>query len=134
MSTPGYSGRSLTEKLGLKPTMRAFCIGAPHDYRDWLSGVSLPTWDGQDADFLHVFLSSALDLTQNVERWRHAIYPTGMVWLSWPKKSSGVKTDLDDSVIRNFILQNGLVDIKVCAVSEVWSGLKCVVPIAQRGP
>jgi len=133
MSTPGYSGKPLGEKLGLKPGLVAFSVAAPDGYSEWLQCAPPPAWHGQHADILHVFLNSFSELESGVHRWRAAIFPKGMVWFSWPKKSSGIKTDIDEGKIRDFILTVGLVDVKVCAISDVWSGLKCVVPVAQRG-
>jgi hypothetical protein len=81
---------------------------------------------------VHVFATEAKSLGGRLRRFRDAIAPDGMIWVSWPKKASGIATDLSDVVVRDKALPLGLVDIKVCAVDEVWSGLKFVVPKAQR--
>jgi hypothetical protein len=82
--------------------------------------------------FVHVFATSSAVMKREVLAARKALTPDGMIWVSWPKKSSGVSTDLDENVIRDFALKNGLVDVKVCAVDEVWSGLKLVIPVKLR--
>ena len=81
----------------------------------------------------HLFATDAAGLAGKLERFRAAIAPDGMIWVSWPKKASGVATDLSDVVLREAALPLGLVDVKVCAIDEVWSGLKFVIPVAQRG-
>ncbi|WP_430641579.1 hypothetical protein [Bradyrhizobium embrapense] len=82
---------------------------------------------------MHLFAAEARGLAGKLERYREAIAPDGMIWVSWPKKSSGVATDLDDRVVRAAGLAAGLVDVKVCAVDAVWSGLKFVITVKQRG-
>ena len=81
---------------------------------------------------VHVFVTEAAGLAGKLKTLRKTIAPNGMIWVSWPKKASGVATDLSDVVVRDTALPLGLVDIKVCAVDEVWSGLKFVIPKAQR--
>jgi hypothetical protein len=83
-------------------------------------------------DMVHLFAANAAGLTDKLKAYRAAIKPDGMVWVSWPKKSSGVATDLSDMVVRNTALPLGLVDVKVCAINATWSGLKFVIPKAQR--
>lgn len=83
-------------------------------------------------DMVHLFATEAAGLAGKLRSARKAIAPNGMVWVSWPKKSSGVATDLSDAVVRETALTVGLVDIKVCAVDDTWSGLKFVIPKAQR--
>lgn len=82
---------------------------------------------------MHLFAAEARGLAAKLQRYREAIAPDGMIWVSWPKKSSGVATDLDDRAVRAAGLASGLVDIKVCAVDVVWSGLKFVIPLKERG-
>jgi len=132
----GYSGKPLSQKLGLKPGFRIFADGAPADYRDlvgeWPDGASLVTKAQPRLDMVHVFARQAKGLATKLSRYRDAIAPSGMIWVSWPKKASGVATDLSDVVVREIALPLGLVDIKVCAIDATWSGLKFVIPLDQR--
>ena len=82
---------------------------------------------------VHLFVTEAAGLAGKLRGLRKAIAPDGMIWVSWPKKASGVATDLSDVVVREAALPLGLIDVKVCAVDEVWSGLKFVIPVARRG-
>jgi hypothetical protein len=136
MATTGYSGTPLIRKLGIKPGWKLRFIGAPADYFHWLgtdlSGSLCST--GQLPDFVHVFAGAKKDFEREMKSlalvWRKN--PQVVIWVSWYKKSSGKSTDLTEDVIRGYALSNGLVDIKVCAVSEEWSGLKLVVPLKDR--
>ena len=132
----GYSGKPLSQKLGLKPGFRIFVDGAPADYRDivrqWPDGAKLVTRPKTPLDMVHLFARQAEGLATKLSRYRDAIAPDGMIWVSWPKKASGVSTDLSDVVVRDVAPPLGLVDIKVCAIDETWSGLKFVIPIAKR--
>ena len=96
-------------------------------------GATLATRLKAPVDMVHLFATRSDGLAKSLTRFRAAIAPDGMVWVSWPKKASGVATDLSDVVVRDLALPLGLVDIKVCAVDDVWSGLKFVIPKAQRG-
>jgi hypothetical protein len=132
----GYSGKPLSQKLGIKP---GFCIlaeGSPKSYRDIVGplpeGAKVVTRAALSLDMAHLFATEAAGLAGKLKRLRAAIAPDGMIWVSWPKKASGVATDLSDVVVRDIALPLGLVDIKVCAIDEVWSGLKFVIPVAQR--
>ena len=132
----GYSGRSVVQKLGIKPGFRIFVAGAPADYASITGKLParvtiVPRLTGA-IDMVHLFAANAAGLGDKLRRYRTAIKPDGMVWVSWPKKSSGVTTDLSDIVLRDTALPLGLVDIKVCAVDQTWSGLKFVIPKAQR--
>lgn len=132
----GYSGTPLVQKLGIKPGFRIFVAGAPADYESMTGKLPdevtiVPRLTGA-IDMVHLFAANAKGLGDKLKRYRAAIKPDGMVWVSWPKKSSGVPTDLSDVVVRDTALPLGLVDIKVCAVDETWSGLKFVIPKAQR--
>lgn len=132
----GYSGTPLPKKLGLKPGMRAAFVGAPAHYRgllEPLDDVAVLRRPGRDMDFVHVFCARQADLGR-VYRARHALAPTGALWVSWPKKSSGMQSDLAESDVRRAGLDAGLVDIKICAVDETWSGLKFVYRVADRKP
>jgi hypothetical protein len=132
----GYSGKPLSQKLGIKP---GFCIlaeSSPRSYRDIVGplpeGAKVVARAALSLDMAHLFATEAAGLAGKLKRLRAAIAPDGMIWVSWPKKASGVATDLSDVVVRDIALPLGLVDIKVCAIDEVWSGLKFVIPVAQR--
>ena len=132
----GYSGKPVAQKLGIKP---GFCIlvdGAPSAYGEIVgklpAGVTVKTGPKPPVDMVHVFATQAAGLAGKLRRYRAAIAPDGMIWVSWPKKASGVATDLTDIVVRDTALPLGLVDIKVCAVDDIWSGLKFVIPKNQR--
>ena len=128
----GYSGTPLATKLGIKPGISLLPIDAPKEYHAWLGslpeGVSFlanPTKAG--CDLVHLFVQSLAHLSRNLPRARSAIVPDGMIWVSWYKKSAKIPTDVTEGVIRAMALETDLVDVKVCAVSDVWSGLKLVV-------
>jgi hypothetical protein len=96
------------------------------------AAVTIATTAKAPLDMVHVFVTKAAGLAGKLRSYRAAIVPDGMIWVSWPKKSSGVPTDLSDNVVRETALSLGLVDIKVCAIDETWSGLKFVIPRDQR--
>lgn len=130
MITAGYSGTPLVKKLGLKEGSAFFVHHPPDGYFDWL--FPLPellnvrrTFRGP-LDAVHLFEKKRSSFEKNFVRARDLLTRDGMIWISWPKKTSGVYSDLDENVIREFGLRRGLVDVKVCAVSDVWSGLKFV--------
>lgn len=133
----GYSGTPLWKKLGYKNLMSACVDGAPGNYRSLLA---LPTdvrvkWlacSKSDIELVHLFTTSASELREKLKSYQNKIVFSGIIWVSWPKKSSGVKTDITENTIRDVALPMGLVDIKVCAVDEVWSGLKLVIPKERR--
>jgi len=131
----GYSGTPLIKKLGIKPGHRLW-VQAPEDYWKWISplpeGVTVLERAGASIDFVHLFVTGRKAFEKEVLRLKAKLKPDGMIWISWPKKASKVETDLDENIIRNFALNNGLVDVKVCAVNEVWSGLKLVIPVKDR--
>ena len=132
----GVSGKSLSQKLGLKPGFRIFVDGAPADYRglvgEWPDGAKLISQLTPPPDMVHLFAARTKGLAAKLSRYRDAIAPDGMIWVSWPKKASKVPTDITEDTIRQVALPMGLVDIKVCAVDEVWSGLKLVVRKENR--
>ena len=132
----GCSGKPLAQKLGIKPGFCIFVSGAPASYSDIVGtlpeGATLAARFKAPIDMVHLFATRADGLTKVLTRFRAAIAPDGMVWVSWPKKASGVATDLSDVVVRNIALPLGLVDIKVCAIDATWSGLKFVIPEDQR--
>jgi hypothetical protein len=130
----GYSGTPLLKKLGIKPDMGIKIYQAPEEYWNWLG--KLP--DGISASskgpfhFVYLFVKTREIFERELLNHKEKILSNGMIWVSWPKKSSGIKSDLDENIIRDFALKNKLVDVKVCAVSEIWSGLKLVIPVSLR--
>ena len=133
---PGYSGTPLAKKLGLKPPMAIVTIGAPKGYRTWLGavpeGVRIVSKADPPLHAAHVFVTRRSALATRLTRLRKGLAPSGFVWVSWPKKSSGVETDITEDVIRDLALPLGFVDVKVCAVTDVWSGLKLVIRKTER--
>jgi DUF3052 family protein len=132
----GYSGTPLPKKLGIKEGLRVLLLDSPAEVRaelkDALAGCVLAK-DGQGAlDFGMIFTASAADLKKKFLRVAKQLAPAGMLWVSWPKKTSGLATDLNENVVRDIGLDAGLVDVKVCAVTEVWSGLKFVIRVKDR--
>jgi hypothetical protein len=132
----GYSGKPLVQKLGIQPGFCIFIEGAPAAYADIVgklpADVTVATRLKAPLDMVHLFATRAPGLAGKLRGCRDAIGPDGMIWVSWPKKSSGVATDLTDVVVRDTALPLGLVDIKVCAIDDVWSGLKFVIPKDRR--
>ena len=132
MVVSGYSGTPLWKKLGIKPGSRLCVSNAPREYNVWISplpqGASVVSKaDGRSCDIVHIFVSSFASLERELGKARALIPSNGVIWVSWPKKSAKIPTDVDENRIRAFALQGDLVDVKVCAVTEVWSGLKLVV-------
>jgi len=132
----GYSGTPLPKKLGIQPGFRVFLCDAPADVRKDLaqSLAECRIAGDRDAalDFVILFVKSRAELAREFSRMAKQLAPAGMLWVSWPKKTSGVSTDLDENEVRRIGLAAGLVDVKVCAVNEVWSGLKFVIRVADR--
>jgi len=132
---PGYSGTPLPKKLGIKPGLRVCLMDAPAEVRAELR-VELAGCEMSDGkpplDFAMLFSKSKTSLRKGFKGVSKRLAPAGMLWVSWPKKSSGVATDLDENVVREIGLAAGLVDVKVCAVTEVWSGLKFVRRVKDR--
>jgi len=130
-SAPGYSGTPLIKKLGVKDSTRLLAINAPPDYATWLGplppGAAMVGRAGPTTDIAHVFATRRARLAHELMRLRAALRPDAATWVSWPKKASKVPTDITEDVIREVALPMGFVDIKVCAVTDVWSGLKLVV-------
>ena len=133
---PGYSGTPLPKKLGIKDGFRVRLLHAPADVRAELkaelAGCKMHRDSKTPLDFAMIFTKSQADLTKEFHRLARQLATAGMLWVSWPKKSSGVATDLDDNVVRNIGLAAGLVDVKVCAVTDIWSGLKFVRRLKDR--
>lgn len=145
---PGYSGTPLAKKLGIKDDFRVALLHVPDDVKTELRGAfarcqvqpiagrtisrAASQTSNNDLDFIFLFAKSRAGL--DLELWpaAKALAPAGMLWISWPKKSSGVSTDLTEDVVRQRGIDAGLVDVKVCAVTEIWSGLKFVIPVKNR--
>ena len=125
---PGYSGKPLWQKLGLKAGVRVWLRHAPAEYWAWCgfdaADVKVAGASARSFDFGHVFVTSRAQLAAEIAAAARKLDAGGMLWISWPKKSSGVTSDLDEDTLRELALPLGLVDVKVCAVTEVWSGLK----------
>jgi len=138
MITPtGYSGTPLAKKLGIKAGFVVRLVNPPKNYwdlfSDFPSRVEIRKDRHTTKDLVHYFALDSATLLGDLSGLREEIFPAGILWVSWPKKSSKVATDLTEDTIRKFAISAGLVDIKVCAVNEIWSGLKLVVPVKQRG-
>jgi hypothetical protein len=127
----GYSGTPLAKKLGIKPGSRVFVSGAPSNYRHLLEplphGVSFEHNPGPGVDIAHVFVTDKQELSGILRKLREQLDSHAALWVSWPKKAARVATTVGEDGIRTLALPLGLVDVKVCAVDEVWSGLKLVV-------
>ena len=141
MAAAGYSGTPLARKLGLKAGQAVAFVGLPesladlHDAAEFRRIELAPDWRALPEgarDVIHMFTTSAGDLQAALPVLRDLIAPAGMIWVSWPKKASKVPTDVTEDVIRNAALSDVLVDVKVCAVDAVWSGLKLVVRVQAR--
>jgi len=132
----GYSGTPLPQKLGIKPGTMVAAINVPCNYRRLLgklpSGVAFANRIRAGSNFIHFFTRSRAELAKELNSMRKKIAENGVVWISWPKKSSGVPTDITEDVIRDIALPIGFVDIKVCAVDETWSGLKLMIRKENR--
>ncbi len=132
----GYSGTPLDRKLGIKPGMRVFLERVPEAVLKTLGPALMATRKKETLrpplDFVHLFAPDRKRLTARFAVAMRAIEKDGMIWVSWPKKSSGVSTDLDEGFVRDHGLECGLVDVKVCAVDETWSGLKFVYRVKER--
>ena len=127
----GYSGTPLARKLGIAPAARVLLIDAPGDYAALVAplpdAVVFDTKPGPRIDLAHVFVVERTVLQRHLRSLRAALGPDAVLWISWPKKASKVPTTVTEDVIRELALPLGWVDVKVCAVSDVWSGLKLVV-------
>jgi hypothetical protein len=132
--TFGYSGTPLIRKLGIKPDSRIFFVSAPKSFSAALGALpktAVFTKDGL-LDFAILFVKSQAELAKDFGRLRDRLEPDGMLWVAWPKRTSGVATDLVEGIVREFGLEAGLVDVKVCAVDDTWSGLKFVRRLKDR--
>lgn len=136
MTPAGYSGTPLPRKLGVKEGSTLALLGAPDGLLGLLeplpAGVTLRRSTRGTADVLLLFTTSRADLERRLPAAQRAMHPDGGLWVAWPKKASGVPTDVTENVVREIALSAGLVDNKVCAIDETWSGLRLVVRLADR--
>ena len=130
MKQHGYSGTPLVKKLGIKQAFKVRFINAPDHYRSLLGDlppeVEILETNDQKANFIHLFAKNVAEFEATFLPLIHEIEKNGMIWVSWYKKASKIPTDLNENIIRDTALSLGLVDVKVCAVDEKWSGLKIV--------
>lgn len=135
---PGYSGTPLAKKLGIKDGTRVCTIAAPASYAALLKplppDVSITSRLSRNTDILHIFVMQEKKLVTVLKKARATMCDDAVIWVSWPKKASKVETDITEDVIREVCLPMGLVDIKVCAVDDTWSGLKLMVRKELRTP
>lgn len=129
--TTGYSGTPLAKKLSLKDDMRVWFDAMPESVRAEIDGFGLTLIEepasAKGIDAAHIFVTEKAELAEHLTALRHTINPAGQLWISWPKKASKVPTDITEDTIRELALPMGWVDIKVCAVDAIWSGLKLVI-------
>lgn len=132
----GYSKRPLPEKLGIKPGQKIYLGNSPNGYRKTLgplpAGATLLKTLRGNCEFIQFFAKERSQLEASFPGLKKNLAADGCLWISWPKGASGVKTDVNENVVREIGLENGLVDVKVCAVDEVWSGLKFVYRLKDR--
>ena len=132
----GYSGTPLPKKLGIKEQFRVLLLDPPADVLTELKGAlaecQLVKNGRGPLDFAMVFVNRSADLQKKFAKIAKQLVPAGMLWVSWPKKASGLTTDLNENEVRRIGLQAGLVDVKVCAVNDTWSGLKFVIRLQDR--
>ena len=136
MNSTGYSGTPLAKKLGIKEGFKIRVVNPPAYYFDLFTdmpeNITIVTDIETKKNFVHYFATKAKDLENNIALLKDEIEKDGIIWVSWYKKSSKIPSDVSEDFIRNLALSSGLVDIKVCAVDEVWSGLKLVIPVKDR--
>jgi hypothetical protein len=136
MATAGYSGTALIKKLGIKPEMKVLLINEPGYYYKLLEAdiADQSSKKNETPDLVHLFVKNVKEFEAEMKKLKPVCKqnPSITIWVSWYKKAARIPTDITEDVIRNYALKNDLVDIKVCAVSDIWSGLKLVVPIAKR--
>jgi hypothetical protein len=136
MKSAGYSSVPLAKKLGIKSLYRIKVINGPHYYfelfDDFPEDAKEVIRSKRKVDVVHYFTMNTAYLLKDIKKLKAAIKKEGMIWISWPKKSSGIVTDINENTIREIALKNGLVDTKVCAIDDIWAGLKLVFPVASR--
>jgi len=132
----GYSGTPLAQKLGIRPETTVILMNAPANYRNLLGQIADDAHFSdkikKSSNFVHLFTTSRSDLEKRLMMLREKVADTGTVWVSWPKRSAGVDTDVTEDVIRAVALPLGFVDVKVCAIDETWSELKLMVRRTNR--
>jgi len=132
----GYSGTPLLKKLGIRDNFKIMLINAPKNYFDLMEADISNQLSGKNetSDLVHLFVASKKEFITAMKQLKTTCRKNSniTIWVSWYKKSSGIPTDMTEDIIREYALQNGLVDVKVCAVSEEWSGLKLIVPLSKR--
>ena len=130
----GYSGTPLPQKLGIKEQFRVALFDLPAEVNAELKSAlaSCRVGKGGPSDFAMIFVKTASELKKQFPQFAKQMAPAGMLWVSWPKKASSVATDLNENEVRRIGLEAGLVDVKVCAVNEIWSGLKFVIRLKDR--
>src|SRR5438477_12902406 len=129
----GYSGTPLRKKIGIKDESRVLLVAAPGSVAKALEVAKAQLADGRgELDVAMLFVRRAAELKKEFPKLAKRLAPAGMLWVAWPKKSSGMATDLSENSIRDYGLQQGVVDVKVCAVDETWSGLKFVIRLKDR--
>ena len=136
MATVGYSGTPLLKKLGIKPAMKILAINEPGEYYKLLEADISDQLckKNETPDLIHLFVKNTKEFEAEMKNLKPVCKqnPNITIWVSWYKKAAKIETDITEDVIRNYALKNDLVDVKVCAVSDIWSGLKLVVPLAKR--
>lgn len=136
VATIDYSGTPLVKKLGFKSPLKVWTVNAPKGYKAWLGelpeSVKLTAKEFQPIEAAHIFVTVSAELDALLSKLRNVLKQDGFIWVSWPKKSSKVPTDVTEDTIREIALPLGFVDVKVCAVNEVWSGLKLVIRKSER--
>ena len=132
----GYSGKPLIVKLGIKEGFTIFVINPPVNYYEMLGklppAVSIKKNLSSETDFIHFFTENKKEYLSKLASLKKNLSKSGMLWISWPKRSSKITTDLNENIIRDIALKNGLVDVKVCAIDDIWSGLKLVYRLKDR--
>jgi hypothetical protein len=138
MPTSGYSGTPLAKKLGIRSGARLFLAAAPPNYAQLVAplpqGVRTVRRIDATTDLMHLFATARVELEKRLHAARRAMRDDATIWVSWPKKASRLPSDISEDVVRELAFPLGLVDIKVCAVDETWSGLKLVVRRSERAP
>jgi hypothetical protein len=133
MATAGYSGTPLLHKLGIKPGMHILLIDAPANYFQLLgTDISQQVVKSPPADLVHLFAVTKKELAKEFNQLIRKLPPAASIWISWYKKSAKIATDITEDTIREIVLPTGWVDVKVCAVSDIWSGLKIVKRLSRR--
>jgi hypothetical protein len=135
--TVGYSGAPLQKKLGIKPGMSIALLHAPPEVETTLGELPEDVITSRrltgHRDLVLIFITRQVDLASQIPALTSAIAPNGMIWVAWPKRASNIDTDMTESAIRDIVLpSSGLVDVKVCAIDQVWSGLKLVIRKTAR--